>query len=108
MINLSLVFIGLIIRWLFYYENAKRKISDKKEVFSNKKFIADNKFLFIYTSVSAFALYHSLPSLFSSLNCNPCNNEFTFLSIGYINHELIKFLYNAFKAFIKNKTNSDL
>lgn len=101
--HLISVIVGWLIRWVFYYDNSKKKVSKTGEVFTAKTFLKRNASMLVYTFAAAIALYYTMPDLFIKLKCEPCNNEFTFLAIGYSNFETIKLCYTTAKKIVTNE-----
>lgn len=94
MMDIYYTLFGWAIRWAFHYgeeknrEHEKNK-SNKNYDFPDKLYFRKNIFPAIASCLTSIALYYSLPSLFSSLNCEPCNNHFMYLLAGYCNREVI-------------------
>lgn len=88
-----MVSLGLLIRWAFHY--SELYVTNKKASIPNDTRLYFTTYLprIILTILASIGLYHSLPNLFSALNCIPCENHFSYLAMGYCNFEIVKYIH---------------
>lgn len=91
--HVYLVSLGLIIRWAFHY--SELYVSNKTANIENnaRTYIVTYFPRIVLTVLASIGLYHSLPNLFSALNCIPCENNFSYLAMGYCNFEIVKYIH---------------
>lgn len=91
--NIYLVCLGLIIRWVFHYTETyatNKKLSIKTDL---RVYVIEYFPRLILTSLASIGLYNSLPNLFTALACVPCENHFSYLAMGYCNFEIVKYIH---------------
>jgi len=94
--------LGWFIRWAFHYGEEKKREHEKNKSnrtynFPDRLYVRKNIFPAIASLVTSVSLYYTLPSLFDSLNCAPCNNHFMYMLAGYSNRELITWVIDIIK-----------
>jgi hypothetical protein len=97
MINITLVALGLLIRWVFDYSEKYGKNKELSKPTNVRAYVIENIPRLVLTSLASLSLYCTLPSVFTALACKPCENHFSYLAMGYCNFEIVKYINHYLK-----------